>query len=50
MVDLIGSNLATDAGGFKIDRDHFSERHGLFVIIALGEGLIIAAAGLAGRD
>jgi len=50
VVDLVGSNLATDAGGFKIDRDHFSERHGLFVIIALGESLIIAAAGLAGRD
>ena len=50
VVDLVAANLATDAGGFKIDRDHFSERHGLFVIIALGESLIIAGVGLAGRE
>ncbi len=50
LIDLVAANLATDAGGFKINRGHFSERHGLFVIIALGEGLIIAAAGVAGRE
>ena len=50
VIDLIAANLATEAGGFNIDRDHFSERHGLFVIIALGESLIIAAAGVAGRE
>ena len=30
--------------------DHFSERDGLFVIIALGELLIVAAAGLTGAE
>lgn len=50
VIDLVAANLATDAGGFKINRDHFSERHGLFVIIALGESLIIAAAGLSGHE
>ena len=49
-IDLVAANLATTAGGFNIDREHFSERHGLFVIIALGESLIIAAIGLAGRE
>jgi low temperature requirement protein LtrA len=50
VIDLIAANLATEAGGFNIDRDHFSERHGLFVIIALGESLIIAVAGVVGRE
>jgi low temperature requirement protein LtrA len=50
VIDLVASNRATDGGGFSLDREHFSERHGLFVIIALGESLIIAAAGLAGRE
>ena len=49
-IDLIAANLSTSAGGFNIDREHFNERHGLFVIIALGESLIIAAAGVAGRE
>jgi len=49
VIDLVAANLATDAGGFNVDREHFSERHGLFVIIALGESLIIAAAGVSGR-
>jgi low temperature requirement protein LtrA len=29
---------------------HFSERHGLFVIIALGESLIVAATAISGAD
>ena len=36
------------AGEWQIDPMHFSERHGLFIIIALGEVLI--AMGLAGSD
>ena len=50
VIDLLVATLVTGGGGFNIDREHFSERHGLFVIIALGESLIIAAAGLAGRE
>jgi low temperature requirement protein LtrA len=38
------------AEGWDIRPDHFSERHGLFVIIALGESLIVAAAGLTGAE
>ncbi len=35
--------------GIQIFPDHFAERHGLFVIIALGESLIVAASGVAGE-
>jgi low temperature requirement protein LtrA len=35
--------------GMLIYPDHFAERHGLFVIIALGESLIVAASGVAGE-
>jgi low temperature requirement protein LtrA len=38
------------AEGWDVRPDHFSERHGLFVIIALGESLIVAAAGLTGAE
>jgi low temperature requirement protein LtrA len=31
--------------GWNLHAAHFSERHGLFVIIALGESLIVAATG-----
>ena len=50
VLDLISANLSTTAGGWNIQHEHFSERHGLFVIIALGESLIIAATGVAGRE
>jgi low temperature requirement protein LtrA len=33
----------------RIHPDHFAERHGLFVIIALGESLIVAGSGVAGE-
>lgn len=35
--------------GMWIHPDHFAERHGLFVIIALGESLIVAGSGVAGE-
>jgi low temperature requirement protein LtrA len=38
----------TGVAGFTVQPGHFVERHGLIVIIALGETLIVAAAGLAG--
>ena len=44
----IAADLAAAArasrGQWDIAPAHFSERHGLFVIIALGESLIVAAA------
>ena len=42
--------MAGAAEGWDIRPDHFGERHGLFVIIALGESLIVAAAGLSGAE
>ncbi|MFI6869854.1 low temperature requirement protein A [Nocardia sp. NPDC050406] len=36
--------------GFVIRATHFCERHGLVVIVAIGESIIAVGAGLAGRD
>src|SRR5215218_9385006 len=48
--DLFAAGVAGSAEGWDIRPDHFGERHGLFVIIALGESLIVAAAGLSGAE
>jgi low temperature requirement protein LtrA len=48
--DLFAAGVAGTAEGWDIRPDHFGERHGLFVIIALGESLIVAAAGLSGAE
>jgi low temperature requirement protein LtrA len=47
---VVAAGLAGAAKGWDIRPDHFGERHGLFVIIALGESLIVAAAGLTGAE
>lgn len=49
-LDIAAASLAGSAEGWDIRPDHFGERHGLFVIIALGESLIVAATGLSGTD
>jgi low temperature requirement protein LtrA len=43
-LDVMAANLAGRSGSWNLHPRHFSERHGLFVIIALGETLIIAAS------
>jgi low temperature requirement protein LtrA len=43
-IDVIGTLYAA-SGGFRIKVSHFAERHGLIVIIALGESIV--AVGLA---
>jgi low temperature requirement protein LtrA len=48
--DLIASVIGGNAGDWRIQVDHFAERHGLFVIIVLGESLIFAASGVTGRE
>lgn len=48
LLDIAAAILGGRAESWNIHPDHFSERHGLFVIIALGETLIVAAAGLTG--
>ena len=45
-LDLMAAGIGGQLEGWNLHPDHFVERHGLIVIIALGETLIVAAAGL----
>jgi low temperature requirement protein LtrA len=47
LLDVISALLGGGRRGSTVYPEHFGERHGLFVIIALGETLIVAATGLA---
>ncbi|QDV04789.1 Bacterial low temperature requirement A protein (LtrA) [Planctomycetes bacterium Poly30] len=49
-LDLYAAGMAGKAGEWRIRPEHFSERHGLFTIIALGESLIVAANGMTGAS
>jgi low temperature requirement protein LtrA len=44
LLDLIAAGIGGNREGWNLQPKHFSERHGLFVIIALGETLIISAS------
>lgn len=46
LLDLVAAGVGGQREGWNLHPDHFVERHGLIVIIALGETLIVAAAGL----
>jgi low temperature requirement protein LtrA len=46
-LDLAAAGIGGQLEGWNLHPEHFVERHGLIVIIALGEALIVAAAGLA---
>jgi low temperature requirement protein LtrA len=48
LLDLIAALVGANVDGWNLHPEHFAERHGLFVIIALGETLIVAAGGLSG--
>lgn len=48
--DVIAAQIGNRAGNFQINVGHFIERHGLFVIIVIGESLIVAATGVTGRE
>jgi low temperature requirement protein LtrA len=48
LLDVIAANIAGRGQGVDLNPDHFGERHGLFVIIALGETLIVAAGRVTG--
>lgn len=49
--DLLAARSAGSRGAeWDIHTAHFTERHGLFVIIALGESVIIAAGALASEE
>ena len=45
-LDLLAAGIGGQLEGWNLHPDHFVERHGLIVIIALGETLIVAASGL----
>jgi low temperature requirement protein LtrA len=45
-LDLLAAGVGGQLEGWNLHPEHFVERHGLIVIIALGEALIVAAAGL----
>ncbi|HEY5547276.1 MAG TPA: low temperature requirement protein A [Gemmatimonadaceae bacterium] len=49
-LDLGAAAIGGRSEGWNLHPEHFSERHGLFVIIALGESLIVATIGLADGD
>jgi low temperature requirement protein LtrA len=48
VLDVIAAAIGGRAEGWNLHPEHFAERHGLFVIIALGETLIVAASGMTG--
>ena len=43
-LDIFAAAVSGQAEEWNIHADHFSERHGLFVILALGETLIVTAS------
>ncbi len=45
-LDIVAAAKGGRQEGWNLRPEHFVERHGLIVIIALGESLIVAAAGL----
>ncbi len=47
-LDVVAALAAGGSADWNLHPGHFSERHGLFVIIALGETLIVSAAGVSG--
>jgi low temperature requirement protein LtrA len=47
-LDIFAAAVGGQDEGWNLHPDHFAERHGLFVIIALGETLIVAAGGATG--
>jgi low temperature requirement protein LtrA len=48
--DLGAASFASRSHRWDIHPAHFCERHGLFVIIALGESLIVAGTAVAGEE
>jgi low temperature requirement protein LtrA len=48
VLDVIAAAVGGRQEGWDLHLDHFGERHGLFVIIALGETLIVAAGTVTG--
>ncbi|MDQ3910945.1 MAG: low temperature requirement protein A, partial [Actinomycetota bacterium] len=45
-----GVALVRGVGGFRVNAGHFVERHGLIIIIALGESIVAIGVGAAGLE
>jgi len=50
VLDIVASGVAGRFESWHLHAGHLAERHGLFVIIALGESLIVAAAAITGAE
>ena len=50
VIEVVGPFLAGGQSGFRIRPGHFVERHGLLVLIVLGESVIAVGVGVEGRD
>jgi len=50
LLDVVAATVGAKSDEWNLHPAHFVERHGLFVIIALGESLIVAAGGVVGAD
>jgi low temperature requirement protein LtrA len=50
VADLVAAAIAGRSAVWEMDASHLSERHGLFVIIAIGESLILAGTAVATED
>lgn len=50
LLDVIAALIGGQSEGWNLHLNHFSERHALFVIIALGETLIVAAGRVTGAS
>jgi low temperature requirement protein LtrA len=48
--DFLAATIAGRAATWDLNPAHVTERHGLFVIIALGESLIVAGAAISGAE
>ncbi len=48
-VNVIGPYVS-DRSSWRIHAEHFAERHGLFIIIALGESIVAAGVGIADQE
>jgi low temperature requirement protein LtrA len=47
VLDVVAASVGASSDNWNLHPKHFAERHGLFVIIALGETLIVAASAVA---
>lgn len=49
-LDVVAALVGARSNDWNLHAEHFAERHGLFVIIALGETVIVAASRMSGTE